>query len=246
MSVADHPTLLRELPIGSLPSERRLVEHGILEADTPNALRPGAFPRMYLSTGERLVYETKPSLFAFVNPVASAGVLLTALAFAVILRTFSGAPGITNAEVATLVAFWILFSLVVISTFMAINFLRWRATSFAITDRRVIRSIGIVGRHTVDCSHDKIQSVTLSQGWWGRAFGFGTIAYHTAWRPGKIHFSRRRSEQVRDVFWFGLKDPIRTRRFVEEIRQRTREAAESHLCHICRDRILLPACSWSV
>lgn len=241
MSVADSPMLLGEFPIGSLASERKLEEHSTPEADLPNALRPGVFPRMYLSTGERLVYETKPSLFAFVNPVASAGVLMTALAFAVLLQTFSGSPGLTAAEVAPLVTFWIVFSLVTISAIMAINYLRWRATSFAITDRRVIRSIGIVGRHTVDCSHDRIQSVTLSQGWWGRAFGFGSITYHTVWSPSKSQLSRRRIEESRDVLWFGLRDPIRTRRLVEDLRQRARKAAETHLCHGCRRQMPTPA-----
>lgn len=241
MSVADSPMLLGEFPISSLASERKLGEPSIAEADVPNALRPGVFPRMFLSSGERLVYETKPSLFAFINPVASAGVLMTALAFAVLLQTFSGSPGLTTAEVGPLVTFWIVFSLVTISAITAINYLRWRATSFAITDRRVIRSIGIVGRHTVDCSHDRIQTVALNQSWWGRAFGFGTITYHTVGSPGKFQISRRKIEESRDVLWFGLRDPIRTRRFVEDLRLRAREAAESNLCPGCRSRLPTPA-----
>src|SRR5712692_11040796 len=67
---------------------------------------------------------------------------------------------------------------------IVLSLLRWRHTAFAITDRRAMESFGVFSRNTADCAHDKIQSVSLSQGLIARLFGYGNIIFMTAGRSG--------------------------------------------------------------
>ena len=51
-----------------------------------------------------------------------------------------------------------------------------RATSeFAVTNRRVIVKLGLVQRHTLDLNLQKVESIGVDQGFWGRLLGFGSL-----------------------------------------------------------------------
>jgi uncharacterized membrane protein YdbT with pleckstrin-like domain len=51
-----------------------------------------------------------------------------------------------------------------------------RATSeFAVTNRRVVVKIGLIQRQTLELNLQKIESVGVAQGVWGRLFGFGSL-----------------------------------------------------------------------
>ncbi len=51
---------------------------------------------------------------------------------------------------------------------------RW-GTEIAITDRRIIYKTGLIQRHTVEISMDKVESVDVDQSVLGRVFGYGTV-----------------------------------------------------------------------
>lgn len=53
--------------------------------------------------------------------------------------------------------------------------LKQLSTEIAVTDRRVIYKTGLVSRRTVEMNMDKVESVDVAQGIWGRIFNFGTV-----------------------------------------------------------------------
>ncbi len=51
-----------------------------------------------------------------------------------------------------------------------------RATSeFAVTNRRVVVKIGLIQRQTLELNLQKVESIGVDQGFWGRLFGFGSL-----------------------------------------------------------------------
>jgi uncharacterized membrane protein YdbT with pleckstrin-like domain len=54
-------------------------------------------------------------------------------------------------------------------------FIKRLGTEIAITDRRIIYKTGLVQRHTVEISMDKVESVDVDQSVLGRIFGYGTV-----------------------------------------------------------------------
>ena len=59
--------------------------------------------------------------------------------------------------------------------FLAIAWIRIRSTEVAITNRRIIAKFGFITRHTVEINLDKVESLRVEQGFWGRILDFGTI-----------------------------------------------------------------------
>jgi uncharacterized membrane protein YdbT with pleckstrin-like domain len=59
--------------------------------------------------------------------------------------------------------------------FLAIAWIRVRSTEIAITNRRVIFKTGLVKRHTVEINLEKVESLKVEQGVWGRILNFGSI-----------------------------------------------------------------------
>ena len=83
------------------------------------------------------------------------------------------------------VSWWSQFGLVLLGVLTLIAvvglvFLIWawvrvRSTELAITSRRIIAKFGFVKRHTVEINLDKVESLKVEQGVWGRFLNFGTI-----------------------------------------------------------------------
>jgi len=77
--------------------------------------------------------------------------------------------------------FWLLFLgvltlvLIVGLVFLAMAWIRVRSTEIAITNKRIIAKFGFVKRHTVEINLDKVESLRVEQGLWGRFLNFGTI-----------------------------------------------------------------------
>ena len=59
--------------------------------------------------------------------------------------------------------------------FLAIAWIRIRSTEVAITNRRIIAKFGFITRHTVEINLDKVESLRVEQGFWGRILNFGTV-----------------------------------------------------------------------
>jgi len=83
------------------------------------------------------------------------------------------------------VSWWSQFGLVLLGVVtlivvVSLVFLIWawirvRSTELAITNRRIIAKFGFVKRHTVEINLEKVESLRVEQGVWGRILNFGTI-----------------------------------------------------------------------
>ena len=59
--------------------------------------------------------------------------------------------------------------------FLIYAWIKIRSTEVAITNRRIIAKFGFITRHTVEINLDKVESLRVEQGFWGRVLNFGTI-----------------------------------------------------------------------
>lgn len=51
----------------------------------------------------------------------------------------------------------------------------YTTTELVVTSKRVIAKFGLIRRDTVELNHKKVESLNVSQGMFGRIFGYGTI-----------------------------------------------------------------------
>ncbi len=77
---------------------------------------------------------------------------------------------------AGMVILGIVTLVVVIGLFFLIYaWIKIRSTEVAITNRRIIAKFGFITRHTIEINLDKVESLRVEQGFWGRVLNFGTI-----------------------------------------------------------------------
>jgi len=62
--------------------------------------------------------------------------------------------------------------------------LRWLNEQYIITNRRVIQTHGLIHKHVIDSSLEKVNDVVLDQSIWGRLMGFGNVEILTASEVG--------------------------------------------------------------
>ncbi len=82
---------------------------------------------------------------------------------------------------------------------------RWvRASNdeFVVTNRRVIRKMGMVSREIEQAPLEKIQDITVDQGFVGRLLGYGSVTIETASERGSMTFPRiAQPESFRNALW---------------------------------------------
>jgi uncharacterized membrane protein YdbT with pleckstrin-like domain len=54
--------------------------------------------------------------------------------------------------------------------------IRQFTTEMVVTNRRVIVKVGLISRNVMEMNLQKVESVSVQQGIWGRILGFGTVA----------------------------------------------------------------------
>jgi membrane protein YdbS with pleckstrin-like domain len=82
--------------------------------------------------------------------------------------------------------------------------LRVRANmdEFVVTNRRLIRKVGMVSREVQQAPIEKIQDITVEQGVLGRMLGFGTVIVETASEKGMLIFpSVAAPDNFRNFVW---------------------------------------------
>lgn len=126
-----------------------------------------------IQPGETLLYRAPLHWIVY-----APGVLLAAIGLAVL-----GYGAVTGQDAAgswhdllglVLLAVGALGVLVAIASLFG-AFIRRHSTEIAVTSRRVIYKTGIVRRITSEISVEKIETVLVDQGIWGRILNFGTI-----------------------------------------------------------------------
>jgi membrane protein YdbS with pleckstrin-like domain len=80
--------------------------------------------------------------------------------------------------------------------------IRNAADEFVVTNRRVMRKVGIFAREAEHAPIEKIQDVTLDQGMTARLLGYGTVILETASERGRIVFPDiARPDAFRNAIW---------------------------------------------
>ena len=76
------------------------------------------------------------------------------------------------------------------------------ADEFVVTNRRVLRKVGLFAREAEHAPIEKIQDITIDQGVTARLLGYGTVALETASERGRIVFPDiARPEAFRNAIW---------------------------------------------
>ena len=84
---------------------------------------------------------------------------------------------------------WIAAGFAVIALVAYVGFrIRANLDEFVVTNRRVIRKVGIFAREIQQAPIEKIQDITVEQGVLGRMLGYGTVTVETASEKGMLIF----------------------------------------------------------
>jgi len=73
---------------------------------------------------------------------------------------------------------------------MGFKIIKWWNESYIITNRRVIQTEGIINKHVIDSSLEKVNDVVLTQSALGRILGYGDVEILTASEIGVNRFER--------------------------------------------------------
>jgi uncharacterized membrane protein YdbT with pleckstrin-like domain len=106
-------------------------------------------------------------------------------------------------EIISLESFCHLFASLVILFSIAVIYLDWHYDRLYLTNYRVIKERGIIGKRFVSIWLDKIQDLLVEFGIWGSIFGFGDLTIESAGKFGWINFE-------------GYPDPQKIKGLIEE------------------------------
>ena len=138
-----------------------------------------SYAEKLLSRGEEIVYESRQHWFAVVAEtfwwIVGAVVLL---ALAIFLAS-NQAPVVNDGIDGVLTVATLLLLLLAVGR-VALKIWDWRNQEWLITNRRVIRSEGILNKAMSDSNLEKINDAMLTQSWVGRIFNYGTLDILTA------------------------------------------------------------------
>jgi uncharacterized membrane protein YdbT with pleckstrin-like domain len=83
-----------------------------------------------------------------------------------------------------------------------IRWVRASADEYAVTSRRVIRKYGLLSREVEQALLEKIQDITIRQGFIARLLGYGTVVVETASETGRMVFPDiANPESLRTALW---------------------------------------------
>lgn len=113
-----------------------------------------------LLPGERVKYRAHLHKLIFILPG-----LFALLAIVGAVLTFTAADSV-----------WGALALLVLGAIpLLITLIKYKASEFAVTDKRVIIKVGFIKRRTLETMLGKVEGVGVEQGILGRLLGFGTI-----------------------------------------------------------------------
>lgn len=174
-------------PITKTDSEHNLdrfdLEAGAFVSQSTTLLSPEI-----LTSGEYPVYEARPLLWPLlIRPalVSIVGIITTVIAPNLQLSFIPAIGEVIPLDLIHSILRWT--GIVLLATGLLgaiIGFLRWRSTVYTVTNNRILRQTGIIGKSLVDCSLSKIQNIFLDMTILGRLLGFGTIRVATAGTSG--------------------------------------------------------------
>jgi uncharacterized membrane protein YdbT with pleckstrin-like domain len=115
-----------------------------------------------LIVSEDVLFQTRQHWIRLVGPAILAACMLSLS----LICAFQEAPAFGTVALLT-------FLLAVIV--VGVSFLRWKATEYAVTNKRLIVKSGILTHNSEEIMVDKIESIGVDQGVWGRILDYGTL-----------------------------------------------------------------------
>lgn len=136
-----------------------------------------------LAPGETILYRARYHWIFY-----RTGLLILFLAFllgAAALYSLRTAPDPTVARVVAYLAggFAVLAGMILLA-----RVFRASQDEFVVTDRRVLRAVGVLSREHEQAPIEKIQDITVSQSVFGRMLGYGDVTLETASERGTLVF----------------------------------------------------------
>jgi uncharacterized membrane protein YdbT with pleckstrin-like domain len=135
-------------------------------------LTPKLFP------DEKLIYKANPHLIFLLGPIAG-------LLFFWVVLWLGSCPTL---EIISLGSACHFFASLVILFSIAVIYLDWHFNRLYLTNYRIIKERGIIGKRFVSIRLYKIQDLTVEFGIWGRIFGFGDLIIESAGTFGQMRF----------------------------------------------------------
>jgi len=170
-------------------------------------------PRKFLSSDERVVFESRPSGWLYMKSASLA--LLIAIVAAVIfawkwipsvpdLPMISSAINGSDGDIVQLA-----FAAVAVLAFVffVARWLRWSSTVYVATDERVIKQKGILSKTYEDIPVTMITNIDMAQSLGKRYMGYGTLVFSTQGLGGR----------TADMIWEAVPSPMTVRRKLQEV-----------------------------
>ncbi len=170
-------------------------------------------PRKFLSSDERIVFESRPSAWLYMKS-ATLAMLIGLIALVVFAwQWIPDAPELPylndylTASYGDYVrwAFGAVFVLALL--FFSAKWLRWSSTVYAATDERIITQKGILNKTYEDIPLTMITNIDMAQSLGKRALGYGTLVFSTQGLGGKRA----------DMVWDAVPNPMTVRRRLQEV-----------------------------
>lgn len=136
-----------------------------------------------LLPSEKLIFKTNPHWLFIVIPVL--GIFLFWLIYLLFICSFIGAVLLIE-----LVNFCIYFTSFASAFLIIVLYLDWRFNRFYLTNLRLIKERGIIGKQYMSINLENIENITCNFGIWGRIFRFGNLIIESAGTHGKMVFER--------------------------------------------------------
>ena len=176
----------------------------------PSGNRPQSFPQMFINRNEKVIYEGRPSIAAYILRPIILGIIYT------IILGYFVYVALSAVGLGLFGLYWFIF-IFVVTLFLPLLFsiLRWSRTYYALTDRRVTHTYGLFGRRSADIPVDKIMSVLMLQPFFERIFGYGSLVFTTAGAGGSMRL--RGFYRAGAVVWRASKQPIQVKNYVQEV-----------------------------
>ena len=150
-----------------------------------------------LAAGETILYRARYH-WVFYSFSVIVLALAAALGFAALHARNAQAGDEVGQPLAWMAAAFAVIGLV---SFLALR-IRANVDEFVVTNRRVIRRVGLLSREVQHAPLEKIQDITVEQGIFARMLGYGTVIVETASEKGMLIFPRVASpEGFRTHVW---------------------------------------------
>ncbi len=171
-------------------------------------------PRKFLSSDERVIFESRPS--AWLHMKAGGFAIFVGL-IALVIFAWKWIPSVPdlpyissamrNASYGNIIwyAFAGLFVLCLI--YFIAKWLQWSSTVYAATDERIIKQKGILNKTYEDIPITMITNIDLAQSLGKRALGYGTMIFSV----------QGLGSRKADMVWEAVPEPMTVRRKLQEV-----------------------------